>query len=217
MKKTILCISAILFALALNASPVGIEKARNVAAQRLKADESALLGSMDAAEAHYYIFNNPEGGFAIISGDDCLTPILGYSTKGSFKQDNMPENLRYWLGQVSSAVEAIREIGVKPLKSTMEEWARPVRPATKAAGDVILELPTWYQETPYNYYCPRISGESGKSMTGCVATAISMIMRYFEWPPCGTGTLPDYHMYYESRKYTGYYYMPGHALNPSGR
>ena len=213
MKKIIISALALLAAIAVNANPVGIQKARKVAGLRLDVQETALrevpTGQSDPA---YYIFNRQGGGFAIISADDCLTPVLGYSDRGGIDPDRIPENMKFWLGQVSAAATEIREIGYKPLRSTLEEWECPVRPQTKAGGSRLLELPKWYQEAPYNYYCPRIKGESGQSMTGCVATAISMVMRYHEWPPCGTGTLPDYHMYYEGSNYTGYYYLPGHEL-----
>lgn len=213
MKKIILSAAAFLASLALVARPVGIEKALHVAGLRLESAESNLKhiseGSQDPA---YYIFNRQGGGFAIISADDCFSPILGYSDKGSIDPARIPSNMKFWLGQVSAAVKEARETGVTPVKSIRDKWETPVLPATKAGSAKLLVIPTWYQEIPYNYYCPRIKNESGKSMTGCVATAISMVMRYHEWPPCGTGTLPGYHMYYEGNSYTGYYYIPGHDL-----
>ena len=45
--------------------------------------------------ADYFVFNFPgEKGFAIVAGDDRVRPVLGYSDKGSFDPDKLPENLR---------------------------------------------------------------------------------------------------------------------------
>lgn len=47
------------------------------------------------------------------------------------------------------------------------------------------------QGRPYNNHCPYING--GRAVTGCVATAMAMVMRYYNFPAKGTGTV----------KYTG--------------
>lgn len=221
MKKSILVFAALCSAALVQASPVSMQQARKVAGLRLGAPESTLSAVIDSraiisisstSEAPFYIFNNPGGGFAIISGDDCLTPVLGYSLTGTLDPQRLPSNMKFWLGQVSSAVQQARIQAVKPDAAVLQQWENPVPPATRAGEGKLLVLPTWYQEIPYNHYCPKISGEDGQSMTGCVATAISMVMRYHEWPPCGNGTLPDYEMLYEGEKSDSYYHIPGHSL-----
>ena len=221
MKRLLTITAAICAATLLSAAPVGLQQARKVASLRLGAAESSLTAVLDSratvslnstSDAPYYIFNNPTGGFAIIAGDDCLSPVLGYSLSGRLDPSRMPSNMKYWLGEVSSAVQYIRHNSIKPRLQTLVEWENPVLPETKADEGKLLTLATWYQEAPYNYYCPRIPEDDGQSMTGCVATAIAMIMHYHEWPPCGNGTLPDYEMSYEGNSYSGYYHIPGHAL-----
>ena len=49
----------------------------------------------------YYVFNNESGpGFVIISGEDSVCPVLGFSDSHNFKADRMPSNLRWWLWHV---------------------------------------------------------------------------------------------------------------------
>jgi len=48
----------------------------------------------------------------------------------------------------------------------------------------------WHQGAPYNNLCPM--GDGGRTVVGCVATAASQIMRYWEWPVTGAGS----HSYY---------------------
>lgn len=42
------------------------------------------------------------------------------------------------------------------------------------------------QGTPYNNKCPYLNG--GRAVTGCVATAMAQVMRYYQYPANGTGT-----------------------------
>lgn len=44
---------------------------------------------------------------------------------------------------------------------------------------------TYDQGTPYNDKCPIISGR--RAVTGCVATAMAQVMRYYTYPACGKG------------------------------
>ena len=43
------------------------------------------------------------------------------------------------------------------------------------------------QGEPYNRKCPVLNNE-GRSVTGCVATAMAQVMRFYQHPSCGTGT-----------------------------
>ena len=45
----------------------------------------------------YYIYNQNQTGFVIISGDDRMDPILGYSLEQEFNKDSLPDNMRFWL------------------------------------------------------------------------------------------------------------------------
>lgn len=42
--------------------------------------------------------------------------------------------------------------------------------------------------------CPTIEGEPGRSVTGCVATAMAQIMYYHKWPVAETKAIPAYQM-----------------------
>lgn len=44
------------------------------------------------------------------------------------------------------------------------------------------------QGAPYNNNCPILAGEQNRrSVTGCVATAMAQVMRYYQFPACGEG------------------------------
>lgn len=129
----------------------------------------------------YYVFNNESGpGFVIISGEDSVCPVLGFSDSHNFKADRMPSNLRWWLRHVKRQVTAAREAGL----------SGAVRTASVGRDVVKYETALWDQTKPYNAQCPMDGKE--RSVTGCGPTAIAIAMRYREWPASGKGSIPDY-------------------------
>ncbi len=138
----------------------------------------------------FYVFNSTDRkGFVIIAGDDVAMPVLGYSFTDSFMVDGMPSNLKSWMNGLKEQINEARETGLNASDVVSEAW-RGLSDMT--TGDVVKQYETaeWNQESPYNTFCPKIEGT--QTVTGCVATAISILMRYHQWPNAGTGTLPAY-------------------------
>ena len=109
MKKRIFTFILFLLATAFaaEANPVAMRTVREVAMKFMNANGKDVLRSMDDLElvatynisrgdAAFYIFNIPNG-FVIVSADDCVTPILGYSNEGQFDVDNIPIQLQDYL------------------------------------------------------------------------------------------------------------------------
>ena len=124
-----------------------------------------------------YIMNADGGGFVIVSGDDRTEPILGYSDKGEFRTDNMPDNVRNWIEGYVEQIKALDDGGATPM----------VRARTRSAQPAIEPLitTTWNQFEPYNLRCPN------GYPTGCVATALAQVMNYYKWPITSTA-IPKY-------------------------
>ena len=225
MKKLILLLLVIgASSVCAYSAPVSQARARETAARffgvsssspRMVAGGRATLSSTSLSSPAYYIFNNDGGGFVIVAGDDCLDPILAYSLTGKVDEASMPENMLFWLDGIRRSVNFLRRHDIPALPVRDQRMSTPATRAAESGGKE-LTLPEWSQENPYNWYCPTIAPyENEKALTGCVATAISMVMRYHQWPPCGNGTLPDYVMdfYPDPDSYrTIDVHMPGHAL-----
>ncbi|MDE6279211.1 MAG: C10 family peptidase, partial [Paramuribaculum sp.] len=132
----------------------------------------------------FYVFNNTanqEGGFIIASGDDRLRPVLAIVDSGSFDPQNLPDNLRWWLSQYEEEINAY-------LSSTASIAAPAITATTAgyyydnyASWSTISPLvtTTWSQDEPYNNMCPEYGG--GRSMTGCVATAMAQVINYHKY------------------------------------
>ncbi len=117
----------------------------------------------------FYIFTpDSKQGFVIVSGDDSLSPIVGYSTTGNVGE--MPEALADWLASYSSYVEDVRAGIIIP--ATTEA-------ATGTRIEPMLQT-SWNQSAPYNNYCPEVNRQ--KTPTGCTATATAQVMKFHEWP-----------------------------------
>ncbi|MCK5743073.1 MAG: Spi family protease inhibitor, partial [Chlorobi bacterium] len=140
---------------------------------------------------YYYVFNNEEKGFVIISGDDNASPILGYSNKNSFNPDNMPANLRKWLESYKEQIRYIIENNIGATENIKKQWQK-IKSAkskqNKVLGEVLPLIDTeWSQSPYYNDYCPYDSSEHERAVVGCVATAMAQIMKYWEYPETGSG------------------------------
>lgn len=161
---------------------------------------SGLTRGAAAGAPSFYVFNQGASAYVIVSGDDSMKPILGYSDEGAFVTENLPDNIRGWLQLCDAAYqEAVEgEARVQPslATSTRSTFAESVSPLL---GDI-----NYNQDAPYNDQCPLIRGE--RAMTGCVATAMAMVMRYWQYPIHGqgehsitdrvTGVVSSYHFDY---------------------
>ncbi len=141
---------------------------------------------------NFYIFKNDEG-FVIVSADDRTIPILAYSTEGTFESENIPENLAYWLSGYEQAIQAIIDEQADPSEEIVRQWQEMLEGNLPQQKNVVIPelLSTkWDQHAPYNNLCP-----SG-TLTGCVATAMAQIMKYWEHPVHGTGSHSYFHPTY---------------------
>lgn len=152
----------------------------------------------------FYIFNNEDGkGFVIIAADDCVTPILAYSYDNNFVTENLPPNLKDWLDgyaeQIRMAVDmkmpATDEISTD-WKCLREQKNLPIKSETQVYP---LITTTWGQSPYYNALCPYDNNYNQRTVTGCVATAMAQIMKYWSYPEHGFGShsyIPQNHPEY---------------------
>ena len=190
MKKLTITIAlTTLLSLSIFAHPVDVKTAQKVATTFLNnngAKNTQLTDLSKAAGfANLYIFTT-ENSFVIIPTDDCAKPVLGYSLSDRFNVDDMPENMRWWLQQYSDEIQWGIENGIQSDKSNADEWQDLKEgKCSKDTPTVVVEplLSTkWDQGSPYNMYCP-----SG-TVTGCVATAMAQVMKYWNYPTQGQGS-----------------------------
>lgn len=141
----------------------------------------------------FYVFNaNNENGFVIVSGDDNTMPVLGYSTKGSFDNSNLPPNFQKWLENYKKQIRYIISNNIKATKEIKTKWEKLIEgqiiSSNKGAKSVNPMLSVTWGQSPYvNDLCPYDYAYDERTVTGCPATAMAQIMKYWEYPNNGTG------------------------------
>lgn len=198
------------------AERVTSETAKNVASTFLnnngaKASQLTDL-SKTAGFQNLYIFT-AEQGFVVMSADDCVQPILGYSLTDIFVTEDMPDNLVWWLRGYNDEIQYAIDSKMKASDETTKMWKDLAGGNAKAERTTVVVAPLiqtkWSQSKYYNRLCPALSdGPDGHAYTGCVATAMAQIMKYWNHPIHGTGSVT-----YNSGGFQGYPYIQGLTAN----
>ena len=154
-----------------------------------------------------YIANLQPEGFIAISSDTDLTPIIAYSERGIFSFEDTVDNVVYRMIKMDmkNRLEAIEYLPEEYKKNNNDLWneylnndqSLILRSNNRGSWPDPNVYPTWTggwvkttwtqgtksNSTSYNGFCPN-EPDSGRSVVGCVATAMSQVVNYFQWPPC---------------------------------
>lgn len=152
--------------------------------------QKKMVRKATAEENLFYVYENANGeGWVIVAANDAVTPVLAYSETGHFRTDNLPVNVKSWMGKYNKFIEKIEADGVEASEEATEQW-KNLRKAPRAVQATVVVGPliktTWDQDDPYWNLCP--GSGSSKAYTGCVATAMAQVMNYWQWPVKGTGS-----------------------------
>ena len=203
MKKTLSIIMMLtLFVGQLIASPVDVTKARQLGLKYVQGNASKLVTNLDLAYTQttesganaLYVFNF-DGGYIIVAADDVAQPILAYGEEGNFDADNIADGLAYYLRFYARQIEYAVENQMTATSDVAEQWEQlsrdgAIKGERATYGDVAPLIATnWNQDSPFNAYCPQgQGGPGGHAYAGCVATAMSMVMKKWNWPDHGQGS-----------------------------
>jgi len=200
MRYIILLCLLIIPAFYMEGKPVSEHYARKIATNYYSRSASAATDDISIAKTirirsdevtTIYIFNFTTGGFVIVSADDAVIPILGYSPKGVFSIDNMPSNIDEWIKNYSRQILQLSMRNSSHLQKKTDYWERIINkefPKEVKSVSPLLST-TWNQDCYYNNFCPVAStGPCERAYAGCVATAMAQVMRYHSYPSKGSGT-----------------------------
>ena len=202
MKKASILFFVLLCSIGIYAHPIGVDRAKELGLGFVNAnlnsacqlhDLQLVYTSMSSrGETSFYVFNFGNMGFVILSADDNYRPIVGYSDEGIFETENLSPEAAYYLNSIaegrSQAHRTVQSTEVAVEWEMLKESGKlPSRNRGKKA--TYLVETRWNQSDPYNYFCPHASGgPGGKAYAGCVATAMSQVMKYWNHPLHGSGS-----------------------------
>ena len=155
----------------------------------------------------YYVFNfSEQKGFIILSADERAYPLLAYSRQGSYHESNQPPAFAAWMSRKAAEISYLIANQIPPTNKVQKEWSQiksGYMPGTITGIKNLLRT-TWDQGCLYNDSCPvDLNGPCGRTPTGCVATAMAQIMRYWNFPPRGTSSHEYIHPTY-GRQYANF-------------
>lgn len=158
------------------------------------------------ANSNMYVVLRANGeGFVIVSADDRVRPILAYSPTGTIDSTSLPCNTKTMLDWYNRQINEAIEKDMSPSNDVIMQWRfftmfavglpmgfsyyAPLYYGTAGRYGVMPMLTTkWNQSPLYNDMCPMDLTNGGRSVVGCVATAMSQIMRYWKHPYRGVSS-----------------------------
>lgn len=138
-----------------------------------------------ALNDNVYLFNQGKGGIVTPAYAE-ITPLLGEYDEGN---DDMPPAMEEWLTGYASEMEWYAN------DSIMDEEPQDEGSATETRKNIAYMCKaTWGQGAPYN---DLLDFGWGKCLTGCWATAVGIIMRYWATKGFHRGCLPTTPYWYK--------------------
>lgn len=206
-QKIILFIALLTASVNMVGGTVGMQRAKALGLRFVEANftqpvqlEWVYTAVTESGQSAFYAFNGTPDGFVLVSASDLTSPILGYSETGAFREEDLPDGLSYFLEGYRQSVDYAENNLDRAEEVIAQEWANLERVGrTKTAKTAVvppLISTRWDQECYYNAYCPEHpDGWCGHAKTGCVATAMGQVMKYWNYPEQGTGS-HSYNCYY---------------------
>lgn len=201
MKKlTTLLVFLLFVSLSVFSDPVDVNTAQTVAQYFFSHNTSIQVTNLTLAYSEkindgssaYFIFNiNQNDGFIIVSGDDAALPILGYSNTGHYDTNKLQPIFVKWMEGYKQQILYIKANNLQTDDNIQNKWESYKNNQFSNARSTTTVNPllttTWNQQPYYNDMCPWDNAASKNCVTGCPATAMAQIMKYWNYPAQGTG------------------------------
>lgn len=185
MRKTLTLFIASLLAMPSFADDRSEQEMQTIALQALCSSNLQAGGTKKAAAniavekyqslAMVNVYGIKGKGVVFISKDDDIEPVLGISDE-DFDVNNMPCGMKWWLNTANKSLERMKAKGITYSANPMAASGRPT----------YFIKTYWNQDKPFNNLCPQINGSAAP--TGCIATAMAQIMKYYQYPATSKGT-----------------------------
>ena len=130
-------------------------------------------GNWKQAEAFYLFTDEREKQLLIVSGDERMQRILGYTDRplaDNAIPDGLADLLDGYTAQYNALGKTATNAAITPTRSALYK------------GERLLSTAAWGQWAPFNNLTPQ------HYPTGCAATAMAIVMRYHQWPDVGSGS-----------------------------
>ena len=205
MRKHTLLLFLLLMAMPVLAENRSFRQAREIA-ERHAAKNGAHIGQQSVKRAKvlnkqqsttssrgYYVFpHDGNCGYTIVSGDDRMPEIVGYSTTDTYSEENMPDGMKYLMQAYEAMATALANGDAKAERCLAEKEALAADSTYRQPRVApLLADVAWGQSEPYNNLCPMYDGQR-RTLNGCVPTAMAQLMMYYQYPQTLKSDIPAY-------------------------
>lgn len=205
MRKHTLLLFLLLMAMPVLAENRSFRQAREIA-ERHAVKNGAHIGLQSVKRAKvlnkqqsttssrgYYVFpHDGNCGYTIVSGDDRMPEIVGYSTTDTYSEENMPDGMKHLMQAYEAMATALANGDAKVERCLAEKEALAADSTYRQPRVApLLADVAWGQSEPYNNLCPMYDGQR-RTVTGCVATAMAQLMMYYKYPQTLKSDIPAY-------------------------
>lgn len=161
-------------------------------AESLKVGSNNQLSNKIAQVVPFYVLSAENHGYVIVAGDDRVIPILGYADEGVFDPNNIPPNMQKWFEGYKAEIRYVIENNIAASPEIQADWkalqsGMNLKSQTFTSSVAPLIATKWDQSPYYNDQCPFDNSKSERTVTGCVATAMAQVMKYWNYPKTGSG------------------------------
>lgn len=205
MRKHTLLLFLLLMAMPVLAENRSFRQAREIA-ERHAAKNGAHIGQQSVKRAKvlnkqqsttssrgYYVFpHDGNCGYTIVSGDDRMPEIVGYSTTDTYSEENMPDGMKHLMQAYEAMATALANGDAKVERCLAEKEALAADSTYRQprVAPLLADI-VWGQTEPYNNLCPMYDDQR-RTLNGCVPTAMAQLMMYYQYPQTLQSDIPAY-------------------------
>ncbi len=128
-----------------------------------------------------YLFLSESRGWVMVAADDVARPILAYSITSQLDPLRLTAATQGFLNIYRQEIAMHSEIYPRHAEWNLLLNKGSIKDSEEESVGPLLTT-TWYQMSPYNLLCP------SDCMTGCEATAMAQVMKYWNYPAFGEGS-----------------------------
>ena len=139
----------------------------------------------------FYVINLNPKGFILVSTNNFLMPILGYSFDNNFKFGEFPSNIDYLFDLYTKELneQVIRNKQKDYISDEWKKFSNAVKYQESRSSVNPLISARFDQGSGWNELCPTdASGPGGQALVGCVAVSMAQVMHYWSYPSVGYGS-----------------------------
>lgn len=190
-----LSILILLGEISMQAQNISSTQARDAATAWLNSSNHQLSELHCLADEHgqtlAFVFELVPAGYLVLSADQQLPPVIAYSFQDAFGDAEQTQNplQEMLLMDLGSRMKHIEKLSLVYKEKNQQEWNRLIRqdksattfdqwppPGSTSTGGW-LET-NWSQSAPYNNMCPMDEVTGARSVAGCPAIALAMIINF---------------------------------------